>query len=337
MKVSIEQFLAEKEIPVLDVRSPAEYERGHIPGAFSFPIFTNEERHKIGYAYTKRSKEEAVDLGFDFIFPKLDQFVEQARSIAINNKLRVHCWRGGMRSESLAWFLEQNGLKCLVLENGYKAFRHYVQEYFKRDLKLIIIGGKTGCGKTEILKQISQQGEQVIDLENLANHRGSVFGAFEGKAQPSSEHFENLLFNELVHFDLNRPIFIESESIRMGNVFIPHDFYQKFLSASVIWLELDVESRVQRILNEYGNSSSESLLNALERIKKRMGFDNFQHARNSILQRNLKKAIYCILEYYDKVYDVKLLNEKGLFVNLQENKQNASQIINLARNNGLLV
>ncbi|MEY2794218.1 MAG: hypothetical protein RJA76_2210, partial [Bacteroidota bacterium] len=181
------------QVPILDVRSPGEFKRAHIPNALSLPLFTDEEREKVGICYKHQGKEKAVELGLEFVGPKLVNFVKYAKKVAFEGEILVHCWRGGMRSASMAWLLETAGLKVFLLEGGYKSYRNFVLKIQSEPLPLRVLGGKTGSGKTELLREMKNAGFQVIDLEDLAKHRGSAFGHFGLEEQPSSEHFENLL------------------------------------------------------------------------------------------------------------------------------------------------
>ena len=194
---------------IFDVRSPAEFEKGHLPGALNLPLFSNEERHKVGLCYKKEGRDTAVKLGLELVGRKLRDTVELAESMAPNKTVSMYCWRGGMRSGSLAWLLRTSGFEVEVLKGGYKTWRNHVHHLFEQKLPLITVGGYTGSGKTELLIELGKQGEQVLDLEQLANHRGSAFGRHGD--QPTTEHFENLLGEKMLHLDLSKPIWILPE------------------------------------------------------------------------------------------------------------------------------
>ncbi|MCX6181805.1 MAG: tRNA 2-selenouridine(34) synthase MnmH [Bacteroidetes bacterium] len=222
----IKDFLVHAEtLPVIDVRSEGEFLQGHIPGAISVPLFTNAERAAVGTIYKQESKELAVQKGLEIVGPKLTSFVQQVKSHISGKEVLVHCWRGGMRSGSFAWLLETSGLTAGTLIKGYKAYRNYVLSSFTNPLKLILLGGKTGSGKTKILHYLKEQGEQVIDLEELCSHKGSAFGAIGQKPQCSSEQFENNLSEILLRLDSNKRIWIEDESRNLGNIYIPESFW----------------------------------------------------------------------------------------------------------------
>jgi tRNA 2-selenouridine synthase len=174
---------------ILDVRSPAEYLQGHIPGAKSLPLLSDEERAKVGICYKQQGRETAVELGFEIVGPKCADFITQAKHLAPDKIVRLYCWRGGMRSESMAWLLERAGFHVTLLTGGYKAFRRWGRSLFQIPQNIIILAGMTGTGKTEILKALAAKGEQILDLEQLANHRGSSYGSLGQLPQPTNEQF----------------------------------------------------------------------------------------------------------------------------------------------------
>ena len=193
-------------IPVLDVRTPAEFNQGHIPGAFNLPLFTNEERVLVGTTYKRTGREQAILLGFELTGPKWAGFIRQALDIAPQKKVVVHCWRGGMRSAAMAWALDLYGFDVTLLEGGYKSYRRWAHRQFETPVPLCIIGGMTGSGKTRILQQLRTLGQQVIDLEDLAQHQGSTYGTLNRLVQPTQEQFENNLAGQLSQLDYNRTI-----------------------------------------------------------------------------------------------------------------------------------
>lgn len=298
----------ERERCIVDVRSPIEYKKGHIPKAINIPLFTNEERAIIGRAYKQESKERALELGLDFAKKKKPYYLDRFRNLKGNPI--IHCWRGGMRSRKLAEFLEENGFQVGVLEKGYKAWRQKVQEEFARERKLLIIGGYTGTGKTDLLHYLEAKGHQIIDLEGLANHRGSAFGLLPEHVQPTTEQFENNLFEELRKKDINYPLFVEDESAFIGNVFVPHYFYQQMKHAPIIFLEVPKETRAKKLAIDYGNYPEDLLWSDILKIKKRFSKKDLEDAKSCLYNGQLEKtAVYC-LSYYDKMYD-KALNKKS--------------------------
>ncbi len=187
--------------PILDVRSPDEYNRGHIPGARSLPLFNNEERSAVGTLYLQKGSKEAMLKGLELVGPKMKEFVIQASGLSRDGELALYCWRGGMRSNSMAWLFNTSGIKSHTLDGGYKSWRRHIHGFFGQPVpNLVVIGGMTGTGKTEILEEIERKGGQVVHLERLARHKGSVFGHLGMPAQPSTEQFENELYTSLSTF-----------------------------------------------------------------------------------------------------------------------------------------
>lgn len=302
--IEIEEFLAlRKSIPIVDVRSPAEHEHGHIPGAGNIAVFNNEERAQVGTIYKQRGQEAAIQLGLELVEPKLLQMAEAALAVAPQHELLVHCWRGGMRSMSMCDLFETAGIKTKVLKGGYKAYRQFVRDSFHRKLDLKIVGGETGSGKTEILQELKKLGEQIICLEGLANHRGSSYGAIGMNPQPSVEQFENILFDAFQEIDPARRIWVEDESRAIGRVFVPEGLWLQMTEAPVYRVEIPFDVRVQRLIKDYASAPKELLLAATERIKKRLGGLDYKNAVEAFENGDLATATAIALRYYDKAYN----------------------------------
>lgn len=316
-KIDIETFLKRiKEIPAIDVRSPGEFEKGHIPGAVNIPLFSNQERAHVGTVYKVKSKEKAIEVGYKYVLPKLDDFISESEQLAPNKEVMVHCWRGGMRSQSFAKHLFENGFKTVhVLEGGYKTFRNYALSSFKTDAEICVIGGYTGSGKTHILNQLEIKGEQIIDLEGRANHKGSAFGGIGNGLQPTVEQFENNLFWDWKELDYSKTIWFEDESHRIGDVNIPMTLYENMRTKPVVFLEIPREERVKHLVEEYANCPKEDLIDSIERITKRLGGTNTKTATQSIKESNFAEAANMALTYYDKYY-LRGLNNRPLQDNI---------------------
>jgi tRNA 2-selenouridine synthase len=302
-KLNIAEFLDKSlTMPVIDVRSPAEFEHGHISGAINMPVFSNEERSIIGSLYVQQGSSEAIMKGLDMVGPKMKDFAASARDIAPGGEALLHCWRGGMRSNSMAWLLNTVGIKTSTLEGGYKSYRRFAQAFFTKPLNLIVIGGMTGSGKTEILEALEKKGIQVIHLEHLARHKGSVFGGIGMPIQPTTEQFENDLFTCLMQLDSKESVFIEDESLSIGKVFIPLQFFAQMSSARFIKLLVPLNRRVEHLVESYTGGDPEALVMGIKRIEKRLGLANAVNAINCISKGELEKAVEMVLLYYDKVY-----------------------------------
>jgi len=303
-QLEINEFLKQAEnIPVIDVRSPAEFAHAHIPGAYNIPLFDNDERAQVGTTYKHHGKERAVDLGLKLVGPKLYDFVKQAKKIANDKKLLVHCWRGGMRSASMAWLFQTSGLEVKTLQGGYKAYRRQVKSFFAQNFKLLVLSGMTGSGKTEILEVMEQMGEQIINLEKVAHHKGSAFGALGQEKQTSTEQFENNLHHIYKNLDINRPVWIEDESQAIGYVRVPEELFLQMRNAPVIKVNIPLKERVKFLQEGYGTFDKELLKTSILKVQKRLGGLKTKEAIEAIENGNLQQAIEISLFYYDKAYN----------------------------------
>jgi len=345
-KINIKNFLElADQYPVIDVRSPGEYNHAQIPGAYSLPLFNDEERKIVGTTYKQQSREDAIKIGLNFFGPKMKKIVEEVEQLITNrqrsihkkdplpitNCVLVHCWRGGMRSAAIAWLLDMYGFKIFTLAGGYKAFRKWVLKQFDEEYSLKILGGYTGSGKTLILQELKRKGYSVIDFENLANHKGSAFGAIGEKPQPTQEMFENLLAlklnkagskknevreaNEinLTSYSLphTSPIWLEDESQRIGKLIIPNSFWKKMRTGPVYFLDIPFEERLNYLVATYGNFDKEKLAEAIERIQKRLGGLETKNAISFLSENNIRECFSILLKYYDKLYLKGLHNRKN--------------------------
>lgn len=290
--------------PVIDVRSPSEYEEGHIHGAVNIPLFSNEERAIVGTLYKKAGKEAALFKGLDFVGVKMSGFVKKITSTLHGKprKAAVYCWRGGMRSASMAWLFSTAGFETFVIEGGHKACRSYIREQSGTGSPMIILGGMTGSGKTEILHELQKRGHQVIDLEGLAHNKGSVFGYLGQTPQPSNEQFENDLFAEWLKLDPSKPVWLEDESRSIGAVGLPNPFFDRMKTSPLLLLDVPVEVRVERLVREYTGFDNQLLLDALAKISQPMGGVCVMEAKTKIMEDDYAPAIRLVLEYYDKTY-----------------------------------
>ncbi len=291
------------QVPILDVRSPGEFEQGHIPGAVSFPLFTDEERAKVGTRYKQVSKDSAFVLGLEFVGPKMAGFVKRALKLAPDRRIAVHCWRGGQRSGSMAWLLAGAGFEVGLLAGGYKAYRQWVLEQTATlPLQYRIVGGPTGSGKTKVLHALRAMGEQVIDLEGLANHKGSAFGFIGEQPQPTVEQFENLLYQEMNQFDLARPVWMENESRSIGRVFIPPGFWEPMKAAPLFHIAIPDEARMDNLLADYVLEHTDDLRHAFQKIDAKLGGLRLKTALDALDRGDFRAAAAIALEYYDKTY-----------------------------------
>jgi tRNA 2-selenouridine synthase len=305
--IELSNFLGlSARFPVLDVRSPGEYAHAHIPGAYSLPLFTDEERAQVGTAYKQESREQAIKIGLDFYGPKMRAMVEQVEALKSDTVL-VHCWRGGMRSAGVAWLLDLYGFKVFTLQGGYKSYRQYIVESFQLPASIKILAGFTGSAKTAVLEKLQRLGEPVINLEKLANHKGSAFGHIGLPTQPSQEMFENLLGTAIREIG-SVTCWLEDESWRIGSLLIPQPYYQQMRMAPCYFVDIPFEERLNYIMQDYGTATKEELIQAVLKIQKRLGGLETKTAVSFLVENNIKEAFRILLQYYDKFYRKGLLS-----------------------------
>ncbi|MFN2336038.1 MAG: tRNA 2-selenouridine(34) synthase MnmH [Bacteroidales bacterium] len=271
--------------------------------AVNIPLFDDIQRAEVGTLYKNEGTEKAVLRGIDLAAPQMSVKLSSALELAPDRELLVHCWRGGMRSEAMAWLFSTGGITPMLLSGGYKAYRNHILSDLGRSRKYIILGGLTGSGKTELLKHMMSAGAQVTDLERLASHRGSAFGALGQPPQPSSEHFANLLYDDVSGKNDDTRIWLEDESRNIGTVFMPDGFYEQMQTAPVIALMMSIETRMPRLLQEYTSFPSDQIEASVMKISKRLGGDRTREALDAIKRDDYRTAIKITLEYYDKSYN----------------------------------
>jgi len=302
----ITEFLAGQG-PILDVRSPAEFAQGHIPDATSLPLFDDAERAEIGTLYKQQGRQAAVSRGLALVGPRMgDLAIALQQASTGTAPLRLHCWRGGMRSASVAWLAHQLDLPVLLLEGGYKTYRRWVLELFERPWPVRLLGGRTGCGKTELLLALEQLGVAMVDLEGLAHHRGSSFGALGLPPQPSSEHYENCLAAAFSRLEGARAIWLEAESSQVGRCRIPAGLWRQMQAAEVLEIQRPLEQRVEHLVAIYGVQEPQALAEATRRIGKRLGPQRTAIALEAIDHGDWGTACRQMLDYYDRCYDHEL-------------------------------
>ena len=305
--ISLSEFWTlRKQMPIVDARSEGEFAQSHIPGAVNLPILNNQERIEVGTLYKQKGPEKAILKGFELVGPRFHQIQKEALAKFPEKKIIVYCWRGGMRSQILFWLLGMVGFEVFRLKGGYKTYRNFTFAEVRKELRLLVLGGKTGVGKTQLLKALAQNREQVVDLEGLANHKGSSFGAIGLPAQPSVEQFENLLAEKLLTLDASQPIWVENESRKIGRVILPDRFFEQMLQSPFVDIQKSEAERIQHIEKEYAILPKVDLIQAVKRLQKRLGGLRTQEAIADIEVDNHASWIQNLLVYYDKTYDFDL-------------------------------
>ena len=301
--------------PIVDVRTPAEFAQGHIPGALNLPLFTDAERALVGTTYKQQGRTAAVQQGLAIVGPRLAELGDAlAQALAAHRVapcagapvLRIHCWRGGMRSASVAWLAGLLELPAVLLSGGYKAYRRWALALFERPWPLRLLAGRTGTGKTDLLLAMARQGAAVVDLEGLAHHRGSSFGGLGLPPQPTSEHYENRLALALWTLRLAPVIWLEGESAQVGRCRIPAGLWRQMQRAPALEITRSLAERLDRLVAVYGPQGQEPLRQATERIARRLGPQRTRAALEAIDRCDWPEACRQMLDYYDRCYDHEL-------------------------------
>ncbi len=308
MDISINEALSLDKGQFIDVRAPIEYETAHIPGAVNLPLLTNEERAEIGVIYRHRGHEDAKNKGLEMVTPRLSAIIENLREISRGKQLVLYCWRGGDRSRAVAGLMEIMGMDAYRLEGGYKSYRQHVLSGLERlpDKKVAVLHGLTGTGKTVIIEEMNRMGWPTIDLEGLANHRGSVFGGIGLGDQPTQKQFETSIFDVLTSFQDFPGLVVESESKKIGRLFVPNHLHAMMDIGWHILAYDSMENRVDRLLQEYtgvhkGNIGE--LIHAVSGIEYFLGKKLTRGLIEMIEVGRLEGAVRILLEkYYDPLY-----------------------------------
>ncbi len=315
--INVAQFLNKsKNELIIDVRAPIEFFKGHLPKAINIPLFEDFERAEIGTLYKQQGKDTAINRGLEIVSPKMILFVNQVKALSKNKKAFIYCFRGGMRSNSFAWLMNTSGLDTCIMQGGYKAFRNYVLEYFERNRKIILLGGKTGSGKTDILKKLKPLSLQTVDLEGLAHHKGSAFGAINEQRQNPQQVFEHDVFDELLLLDETKNVVLEDEAQTIGYNKLPHALWLQMKKATIIKIEIPFELRVQKLVEDYTTVNIESLKSCVVKISQQLGTLNTKLCLQHLDDNNLSDVARLSLLYYDRAYEFSYKNKKQPIIKL---------------------
>ena len=286
----------------IDVRSPVEFAQGHIPGAVNIPLFADDERAEIGTVYKQVGKTQALQLGEKIARPKVDFILEQIQRYATEN-LVIYCWRGGKRSTEVCRLVNESGTPAKRILGGYKEYRREIRKFIERPRKLLMLGGKTGSGKTDLLLGLKKQGVPVIDLEGLAHHKGSVFGHINEAAQPSTEQFENNFYEELRQTDPDELLLLENESYVIGSVHLPPPLLTQMRAAPLLIIEIPLQARIERLVRDYTGTDRQELIAACQRIAQKLTEPKLQEVTACIEKNDFAAACKILLGYYDYYYN----------------------------------
>jgi len=292
---------------IIDVRTPLEFAEDHLPGAINVPILTDAERVEVGTIYKQVGAQQARRRGLELTCSRFGAMVAEIAAYAADRPILVYCWRGGLRSLSMAILLEMSGHQVTQLQGGYKAFRGQVISFFedfKPQVPLIVLHGMTGTGKTTFINGLDQSGLTSIDLEGLACHRGSAFGEVGLDQTLSQKRFETLLWDEFQRAPGDRPIVLEGESPRIGKIALPGNLYEVMAASCKIWCSASLDTRVQRLAVEYAHEEyREAMAEALERIRKKLGGQRYAELAGLLAVWDIEGLGRGLIEhYYDKLY-----------------------------------
>jgi tRNA 2-selenouridine synthase len=310
-EISVERLLSLRDALVVDVRSPCEHAVERIPGSINIPLLSDQERATVGTLYAEQGEAAARILALRLISPRIPQIVDQILALrAGGGSIVIHCWRGGLRSEAVASFLAVVGVDCWRLTGGYKAWRKYVLNDFSQDqyeFKPVILHGRTGTGKTAILKELHERHLHVLDLEDLCHHRGSAFGALGLTEQPTQKNFEGVLWHKLRTFP-DEPLFLEAESRKIGKLALPDFLLRRIESGRRILVTASLDKRIERLADEYASimtlPDKKLALNSLESLKERLGKTNVARIKELFEAGELGQVVENLLVcYYDPLYD----------------------------------
>jgi len=316
----------DEKLLLIDVRSEKEFSQAHIPGAINIPLLNDDHRRQVGITYKSNGKDAAVLKGFDLVGEKFADFIREVKKQTTGRHVMLYCWRGGMRSGIMSWVLGMGGIKCFLLKGGYKAYRKYVLEVLEQPKNVVVIGGKTGTGKTEVLDALKKKGEQVICLETLASHRGSAFGGLGLPPQPRNEMFQNMLAEEWLGIDGDKKLFMENESMTIGPIVLPPKIFEAIKNSPVVELKMNLQQRIKRIIAEYGNFPVDTLAEYTAKLTKRLGGLRTHQAIEALMNGDKEKWVETVLHYYDNTYGYGIDTRKNSLheVNIEDGESSDS-------------
>ncbi len=315
------KWKSNKYSQIIDVRSPIEYFEDHIPNSINLPVLNNKERTLIGMIYKNKNSFKAKKLGASLVSKNIAKYIKNK---LINKpgywKPLIYCWRGGQRSKAFAITLSEIGWQVYIIKGGYKTYRTSVMINLNEKIKnskFIILRGPTGSAKTKILKILEKKGCPILNLEKLANHKGSLLGKDLKHPQPSQKYFESLLYNKLNSFKKNKPILIESESSKIGKLFLPSLLLKQIENSQCIDINASLEARTEFLVKDYSNfvKNKNNFTELFSHAKIRLGKSIVSKWEESLYKKNWHSlALQLMNDYYDPLYSHKKKGKNNIIL-----------------------